>query len=241
MKNTITKKSNVKILNLFRKNIFLSKTIREIAILVLFLMAVSITACKLQKDTVTEEDIKSFEDYVMLQKSIVYDAEYVIEGEGSEKASARVVFDKGIRVMAETLREAQLTRVYVNEEGPYMCFKAGDNWECSKTLNEYDPFNAFMPELFSDLKKHPEVFRIEYDGIKLIGGKQAYCYKASVDENAAIECFSKEGVPVYMEIEGSQNGRIYTLDYKTSITESDFFLPAKPQEDIANQRISMPG
>lgn len=32
MKNTITKKSNVEILNLFRKNIFLSKTIREIAL-----------------------------------------------------------------------------------------------------------------------------------------------------------------------------------------------------------------
>ncbi|MFA5888123.1 MAG: nucleotidyltransferase domain-containing protein [Candidatus Nanoarchaeia archaeon] len=33
MKSTITKKSNVEILNLFRKNIFLSRTIREIALM----------------------------------------------------------------------------------------------------------------------------------------------------------------------------------------------------------------
>lgn len=33
MKNTITKKSNVEIISLFRKNIFLSKTIREIALI----------------------------------------------------------------------------------------------------------------------------------------------------------------------------------------------------------------
>jgi hypothetical protein len=78
-----------------------------------------------------------------------------------------------------------------------------------------------------NIEENPDDFKIYADGTKTIAGTVAKCFRITASQGDVRECFSKEGVPLYMTSKSS--GYEFTMEatsYKTSVSNSDFTPPA---------------
>ena len=121
------------------------------------------------------------------------------------------------------------SRTYVLGKEIYSCTSQQGSWVClnMSTQQETGPTQA-EGEISSNMSN----YQIVADGTMQVAGVTATCFKVTgTDITYYRSCFSSEGVPLYVEVQGSSGGQAYSTEmvassYSTSVPDSDFVLPA---------------
>ncbi|MFC1741008.1 DUF4412 domain-containing protein [Nanoarchaeota archaeon] len=132
------------------------------------------------------------------------------------------------------------TRSYFLSDGMYSCNDRQGEWGCMKLAHGEDMGEQDYTKDFEAVEENPDDYDITYAGTKSVAGTTAQCWGISFAGQTMKECFSKEGVPLYMEMGGV--GMEYVMKatrYSTKVSSSDFELPAEAtdMDQMANDML----
>ena len=109
----------------------------------------------------------------------------------------------------------------------------GGAWTCFKFSMAGQDSSAGAKE---EVESNPQKYNIVADGTMQVAGVIANCFKLGDVQGFAIRyCYSAEGVPLYYKTTGTAEGKSFEYEmkaksYSTSVPDSEFELPASPQE-----------
>ncbi|MCX8175499.1 MAG: hypothetical protein N3E51_04825 [Candidatus Micrarchaeota archaeon] len=123
------------------------------------------------------------------------------------------------------------SRIYILDKFFYACTKQGGSWTCIKMETKPE-----SPDPLDKAMEGGDDFRLVPDGTMQIAGATATCYKVEGDKKTIQYgrfCLSPEGVPLYEKVVTSGPSGTFTTElkatgYSTTVSESDFELPASP-------------
>jgi outer membrane lipoprotein-sorting protein len=159
-----------------------------------------------------------------------------VSGE-TEKSTMRQFLKGEDRLRMDFVADGQEVRMYFVEKTYTMCTNDGE-WQCLK----FDtPEGAEQSNPALDFSESIEEDATGYDfdlmTPRTIAGTTALCFKVvEIDVRANAEyCFSKEGVPLYMKVSGSDESgsfesEMIATSFSKSVSASDFTPPAEAQD-----------
>jgi outer membrane lipoprotein-sorting protein len=227
-----------------------------LAIIALMLLLLAVAGCKedlaAKKTTATsgpsaEEDAEAataeadaeeessgisddFSEFITKRSSLEYTVSYEItsSSQGSSANQKMTQYFGGTdRLRMDSSTGGMESRTYLMDGTFYTCSNQGGKWMCISM-----PTQGENPtQQFDDIAENPQDYKITPDGTKSVAGTTAKCYKITTPQGNMKECFSKEGVPLYMETT-FQGGsmKMQATSYKPGVKDSDFKLPAEPQD-----------
>jgi hypothetical protein len=120
------------------------------------------------------------------------------------------------------------SRVYLLSDLSYTCSKQGETWTCYS-------LTGFTSEdtLAKTAAALPHFTTTELPNMQL-AGIDAKCYNLKDADGVELDyCFSPEGVPLYIKTGATEQIPevvvVRAISYSTQVTDSDFQLPAEPQ------------
>ncbi len=154
---------------------------------------------------------------------------------GASTSSEMTQYIKGAtKLRTDLSASGQQIRTYVLSGIVYVCSsEGGSSWSCMKVNSPTDDKSTQSKD---DVEKNPSKYAIVADGTMQIAGATATCFKTTVEGTGDMrECISAEGVPLYYRIVGVSEGKAMEYEmkatsYTTSVSDSDFQLPAAPTE-----------
>jgi hypothetical protein len=115
-----------------------------------------------------------------------------------------------------------------------ICNEAEGTWTCMQFDQPQESEGIDITANMDELEESLEDIDMIQKGTKTIAGTKATCWEYSAEGMTQEHCYSKAGVPLYMEITGDNFHAIYEASsYSTSVANSAFDLPAKPM-DLSN-------
>lgn len=170
-----------------------------------------------------------FKDFVGMKLG----AEYTVSYQNSMTANGKTqtytmtqYFAGANKMRMDTKMQGVENRAYMLTDAFYSCSNQQGSWMCIKIDRPED-----ATQEVDAVEKSPDDYNILYDGTMSIAGATAQCYKITLPTGMMKECFSKEGVPLYMQVKsGDVETEMKATTYKTSVSDSDFTLPAKAQD-----------
>ncbi len=124
------------------------------------------------------------------------------------------------------------SRAYIKGLEMYACSKVPEGWLCFGFETPEDIDYQHMDYLDED----HEAYNVMYLEKRTIAGASAQCYKMEgTQDNSYFEyCYSSDNIPLYIKIVSSEQGTTVTemiaTSYSTSVSDSDFELPAEPMK-----------
>ena len=122
-------------------------------------------------------------------------------------------------------------RAYMDGTMYYICANS-QVWICY-SIDTSENNGDIEGKVDSELQANKDKYTVAKVSDRNVAGTTASCYTINGIEESNVEyCFSKEGIPLYTKITGGDNGDIITeaTEYSTSVSNSDFVLPAEPQK-----------
>ncbi|MBN1386184.1 hypothetical protein JW968_04390 [Candidatus Woesearchaeota archaeon] len=105
------------------------------------------------------------------------------------------------------------------DQGQIMCFEQPN----------YEPPQG--EQIVDDIKDNPDMYSPVYDGTVTIAGKKGECWKVDVQQGSSSRiCFSSDGVLLLSEVTMPDGTFKMTAKSIGSVSDSDFVLPAQPQD-----------
>jgi hypothetical protein len=175
-------------------------------------------------------------------KKAEYYVKYNIEGTDQEMTSMAQWF-KGDKLRMDTVTSSGEGRTYMLGKDFIVCTKEG-TWTCIKMTSGDESYEGQdMPdsELDDDMLAELEAVQSKIKKLadRTVAGEKCSCYAWSFNTEGSYEyCYSKKGIPMYIDVKSeSGNWRMTATDFSTSVSDSDFELPAEPQdmEDMMEQ------
>jgi hypothetical protein len=123
------------------------------------------------------------------------------------------------------------TRTFIKGDEFFSCNKAQGNWMCITIDMKDAKDNA--NEMRDQIAKDPAKYTYRKLPSRTIAGTVTSCWAVTVEQSDAEYCFSADGVPLYIKVDGKQDGATFTSEmtatsYSKSVAASDFTLPAEP-------------
>ena len=171
-----------------------------------------------------------FKDFVSMKTGLEYTVSYDFSSKGMGQTDTYTMtqyFGGKNRMRMDSEIEGHAARVIMDGSAIYSCNKESGAWQCMKfdTGDEMED----STEQFRMVEDNPDEYDITYAGTMKIAGATAHCYAVSVAGAELKECFSKEGIPLYMLMKSSGfESEMKATTYKASVKDSDFDLPAEP-------------
>jgi hypothetical protein len=151
-------------------------------------------------------------------------------GNYSSTSKSTMYFKDENNIRMDATASGMEIRSYMSSGNLYSCLKSGSSWTCysSGTYN-----NSGTEKVEKDFLANKAKYKIEKLPSRTVAGATCECYKTTVDNGYVEYCFSPEGVPLYTKTSGTSEGMevqaiVEATSYKTSVSDSDFVLPAKP-------------
>lgn len=171
-----------------------------------------------------------------LRLSHGWKATYDLSGTGGVSGVMTQYMSSGGNFRMDAVSSGIESRTYVVGKGVTICAKQDASWNCYKFSGEsLNSSTEVSATLGTDLEQNPSGYTVTADGSMQVAGTTAACYKV-VDKDGTVRyCVSPEGVPLYV-LTNSQSGGVsatYEMkatSYSTSVLDSDFALPAAPQD-----------
>jgi len=141
------------------------------------------------------------------------------------------MYSKKGKLRTDNTVQGMETRSYMINEEFTSCSKSDGDWTCNKlSLQEEDEADE-MQDL---VKEKPEDFKVTKVSGRTIAKTKTECYKITSDEDAELEyCFSKEGVPLYVNMESKgMSSEQKATSYSLSVSNTDFNIPATAKEIV---------
>jgi len=153
--------------------------------------------------------------------------EYKVRYEFSQasKTGTETIAIKGDDIKIEFILVGQSQEIYFVNSKVYMCGKQNNQMMCYE-VPEADKTTVKNDR---DLRKNWDKFTIEDKGTRTIAGASAICIY--ITETKSDYCYSKEGVPLYIKSPSKgYTTEMTAKEYSTSVKDSEFTLPATPQQ-----------
>lgn len=175
-------------------------------------------------------------------KEYMVDYDMTTDSDGqNQKMQMRQYFAGEGKIRSDVIVDGREARTFILSDGIYMCTKDG-SWMCLAFGTKEDLEAQSQDMAFEDVEKMPDKYNVQYAGTMTVAGTKTYCYAFVVEGGKLKECFSKEGVPLYMEVSAQgMNTKMVATEYKTSVSASDFKLPAEPTDMQAMMTEQMQG
>lgn len=186
------------------------------------------------KKTSADKDMsEDFRSMVTKKSNLKFMAMYdiSIDAQGQKTSYKTAQYLGGSdRLRMDTTMQGVETRAYLLPDGYYSCNNR-QGWQCLKMANEDQAGQQDYTENFKDVEKSPDDYDITYQGTMSVAGTTAQCWGITYTGQTMKYCFSSEGVPLYMEMSGpTMKYLMKATKYSTSVSDSDFALPAKAQD-----------
>ncbi|MEM2137849.1 MAG: hypothetical protein QW568_02070 [Candidatus Anstonellaceae archaeon] len=165
-------------------------------------------------------------------------ATYELSGTGMQGVSEMTQYVKGIgKIRIDATASNIELRTYFLGSDMYSCTKQG-SWGCLKfsvPKTEQTDSSQLSYDLKNKLKENAAKYSVSADGTMQVAGVTATCFRVTSDEANVRYCVSPEGVPLYMLTTAKSEGKnaeflMKAKSYSTSVSDSDFALPAEPIE-----------
>ncbi|MBW2966924.1 hypothetical protein KY362_00400 [Candidatus Woesearchaeota archaeon] len=171
-----------------------------------------------------------FSDFVSMKSRLKYKVTYDFEGPDMQGMEMVYYVDRD-RTRTDMEVEGVEIRTYLMDGTATSCTKQ-DGWECMQMRM---PEGEDIMSQLTEIEETPDNYDIEYAGTKTVAGKTGICYDITVREDGNTfkvkECFSKEGVPLYMEATHDDGKTVMrATSFSTDVRNSDFDLPAEPRD-----------
>lgn len=179
-----------------------------------------------------EDWTKKFVDFTKNKLSNKYTIKYKMTTpqEGMEKLTATQYFESKKKMRMDMKIQGMEVRTYVMGDTFYSCNKA-DSWTCMKFTSDEEYENMDLNANFDDIDAMPQNYDISYAGTKQVAGKTAVCFTVDHPEAELEECFSKEGIPLYIKVGfDGEESVMEALEFSSSIPAGTFDLPAEPTD-----------
>lgn len=173
-----------------------------------------------------------------LQWKVSYDVTSTAPGQGGVPQTSTFQMTQfsapPTKLRMDSAMGAVESRTYFVDNVYSSCTKSGADWTCYQLQTQPDADSSAKFE--DDVKSKPEDYTITADGTMQIAGVTATCYKIYDLQNFETRyCFSAERVPLYVKTAGTANGvststEMKATSYSTSVSDSDFVLPAAATE-----------
>jgi uncharacterized protein YxeA len=216
---------------------------RILVVILVLILAIGLSGCKedmtsgdsqvVKKTSADKKKSADFQDMVAkkanLQFKVTYTMDIDTQGQKMTYKTAQYVGGQN-KMRVDTEMMDIKTRGYFLPDGIYSC-NDRDGWQCMKMAKGEDIGQQDYTADFDEVAENPEDYDISYAGTMSIAGTKAHCYGITYGGQTMKECFSTEGVPLYMEMDGV--GMEYVMkatSYSTRVSDSDFDLPAKAQD-----------
>ncbi|MBW2964367.1 hypothetical protein KY363_02810 [Candidatus Woesearchaeota archaeon] len=186
-----------------------------------------------KKTSAEKKQSEDFRSMVMKKESLTFMAQYdiSIDTQGQKQSYKTAQYLGGAdKLRIDNNIQGMETRAYLLSDGYYSCRNQG-GWQCFKVASKDDIGQQDYTENFKDVEKSPDDYDITYQGTMSVAGTTAQCWGITYTGQTMKYCFSSEGVPLYMEMKGPQMSYLMKASkYSTTVSESDFKLPAKAQD-----------
>ena len=176
-------------------------------------------------------DISELKKFNPVEYMVSYDMTSTYEGEKTTTTMAMYI--KGENVRTDTSYEEIESRFYNVDKKSTSCTNQEGEWMCIEFGIEEDNEDSTVEEVdFEDDYYESDSIVIKKDGTMNVAGTTATCYK--IEDIVDIEysyriCYSKEGVPLYMEMkQDGMESKFVATAYSSKVKDSDFDLPAQP-------------
>lgn len=176
-----------------------------------------------------------FLEMLGLRGTIQYKVAYDISSDaGVQQTSSQMTqYIKGTKKMRfDSAYAGTESRSYLLDDLFYSCSQQQGAWSCIKiALSKDDNTKAV-----DDIEANKDDYQITADGSMQIAGVTASCFKVSGKNIESYRaCYSPEGVPLYVKMISASGGKSFTTEmkatsYSTSVSDSDFVLPAAATE-----------
>ena len=159
---------------------------------------------------------------------------YTINGTNMPSGSTMTQYIKGTdKIRVDSTAMGTESRSFVLSGKTYSCINQGESWICYKVDSSQSGQNS--TNLQNDIQSNPSKYTVTADGSMQVAGVTAACYKVVSVDGTVRYCVSQEGIPLYIKTTGSTQGVSYESEltatsYSTSVSDSDFQLPATPQD-----------
>jgi hypothetical protein len=231
---------------------------KRVTILVLLILAIGLMGCaedlekkstsrpstsgsaevSAEKESGSSGLSEKFMDFVTKKVSAEYMVEYDMKMTGDETQSfVMTQYIKGEKMRFDMDTPEGDVRSYMMDNAFYTCTNTEGDWMCMKMSMDMTGQDSTMQTTgyFEDVESAPDNYDISYDGTMRVAGAMTACFKISFAESGFTgelrECFSKEGVPLYMLVEGDgSKTEMKAKSYERSVSSSAFELPAEAQD-----------
>src|SRR3989338_3874322 len=161
------------------------------------------------------------------------DYDFVSTVRGQTSSSGMTQYRKGdSKLRTDLSGQGYVVRTYILSDQSYSCSQQAGVWSCTSFSSEELSGPSSDPQ--SDLE---DLSKYEINSLpdKSVAGVQAKCFSVKDESVTSMYCFSQEGVLLYLESKGVVGGapvdlRMEAKSYTTQVSDSDFELPAEPQE-----------
>ncbi len=170
--------------------------------------------------------VEKFADFTKLKTSLQYSVTYDVNVPNQQKYTMSQYFGGEGKMRADMKMQQGEARTYILGSTFYSCNNMQGSWMCMKIESQ----DQDTTQQFNQVEQNPEDYDIDSDGTMSVAGTTAICFKIdSAAQNAEMrECFSKEGVPLYMKMTSQgMTTELKATRYSASVKASDFELPAK--------------
>jgi outer membrane lipoprotein-sorting protein len=184
-----------------------------------------------------------FADFAGKKWKLEYTVEYGMTSKsgGQTQSMAMTQYFGGEgKIRSDITVEGRESRTFILSDGIYMCTFDQGKWMCLTfgTPDEAEQQDNTMA--FQDVEKAPDNYNIAYKGTKSIAGAMTYCYGITMPTGTMEECFTKEGIPLYMYVKSADyESTMEAKSFKKSVSSGDFKLPAEPvdMQDMIQQQM----
>ncbi|MFH1064520.1 MAG: hypothetical protein V1729_05545 [Candidatus Woesearchaeota archaeon] len=189
---------------------------------------------------------EKFTDFITKKKNSEYVVEYdMTSNDPNMKSYTMTQYLSGSNMRTDMQMEQGETRAYIIGKTMTSCNDMQGGWTCMKIdMPEENNINQMM----DSVESRPDDYDVSPDGTKKVAGVTAICFnvKVSKDKTQATlrECFSKEGVPLYLKMDSEgRMTEMTAISYNNHVPAGTFTPPAEAQDMNAimeNMKANLP-
>jgi hypothetical protein len=175
----------------------------------------------------------------VIQYKVKYDVVAVQSGETTTYEQTMVIKNKNSRIDMAT-GEASVS-TYMIDDVVYMCTTSDGTSNCFEYPSTDKTAEQSKNSGDTDLRNNYESYKFTPLPSRVIAGATTTCFKYNVELAEMQFCYSNEGVPLYIKATGEGHvNEMTATQYSTTVSDSEFKLPAEPQKFEMPQIPEMP-
>ncbi len=163
----------------------------------------------------------------IFDKSVKYKVTYNVAAAGTTSQMTQYIGNGNMRTDV-TASGVEIRSYLINGEFN-TCNKVAGSWTCQAI--SYTPSASDAAQ--EDTKANINAYTVDSIGSRTVAGTSTDCFRVTIKDGSVEYCYSKDYAPLYIKTTaGAASSELTATSYSTSVSDSDFELPAAAGEAI---------